>query len=364
MDTSRAPLVASSLLAAREVTELASGVDAFYLSGFGEVPARLFTRLEELKTEAMSAGEPVTFALGTVEFRVNPKGLPHYPVRLDHEYCAVGVTASRHLPALRFQPRAEVLHTIGPAGAAEWFLRTFEPAMGDLTLGVSRLDLFVDVQGWEPAAEDRHRFVKRARSQVTYEETEELTGFRIGTRKSGMTFRLYNKTEDAAKKRVGFWPVLWGERFDPSRPVWRAEAELHRAVLKQFGADTPSKALARVGSIWRYMTEEWLSLRVPTADATRSRWPVDPRWQVIQQASMANGAVPIERVSEANRRAELSWWLPRLLGSIASCGALIGANSAAEALDAVPGLVELYELQGGRGLEDRLIECRTARLAS
>jgi hypothetical protein len=364
MTTDGRATVVANLHLADDMQEVASGVDAFYLSGFCEIPARFWSHLVELKARAAETNESVSLALGSASFAVNAGGLPRYPVRLDHPYCAVGVTASASLPALRFQPRSEVLQSEGAQAAADWFRRTFEPLVGELRLGVSRLDLFTDVQGWIPEPDDRLRMLGRARAWNTYEDTEELTGFSIGRRKSGLTFRIYDKTLDCARKRVGFWTEVWGDRLDPEQPVWRFEAVVHRSVLRMFGADTPEVALERVGGIWRYVTEQWLSLRVPTSDETRTRWPLDARWKFVQDAALATGAVALERLREANDRASLDWWLPRVVGGIAHAGALTGAITAEQALLSLPALVELHELQGGRSLQSRLDELHRGELAS
>lgn len=139
-------------LAIPRVWELCSGVDALYLSGRAELSEALFEVLEERRTTAELAEEPVPLSLAGSEFFVEPRSFGKYRFRLVHPSGLVGVTASDHLPSLRVQPRAEFLHGVGPLAALDFFNDVGEYlAGGRVEWSLSRLDLFTDVQGWDPA---------------------------------------------------------------------------------------------------------------------------------------------------------------------------------------------------------------------
>lgn len=134
---------------------------------------------------------------------------------------------------------------------------------------VSRLDLYVDVQGWWPTGDDRYRFVCRGQTLETYEASGELTGFSFGRRKTGtIVARIYDKTRDADRKGSDFWLDVWGERLDPAKPVFRVEFELARTALREYGLDTVDDVLGAVPALWLSVTSEWLTYRSPTADQT------------------------------------------------------------------------------------------------
>ena len=100
----------------RVVRELASGVDALYLSGRATMPAKLWEQCRELREEARSTRAPVPLVVGGNEFLVQGSGLGKYPIRLDHAHGVIGLTDSNALPAIRVQPRAvAALHAVGPA---------------------------------------------------------------------------------------------------------------------------------------------------------------------------------------------------------------------------------------------------------
>ena len=68
-------------------------------------------------------------------------------------------------PSVRIQPRGEFLHAVGPAGVLAALQELLEPELGPLRFSLSRLDLFVDVQGWWFGLEDAPRFVCRANAR-------------------------------------------------------------------------------------------------------------------------------------------------------------------------------------------------------
>jgi hypothetical protein len=350
----RRDTVVAELRVPADVVELASGVDALYLSGHCVIPAGLWVYLSDLKTQAQATKCPVPATVGMCEFALADRGFGKYAVRLEHRCGSVGVTDSEKLPALRFQPRAEFLHGASPAAAVRWFRDTFGPVVGAFEVGVSRLDLFVDWQGWVPQADDRLRFVTRAKSRVVYEDVDDLTGLQFGKRGSGPTARLYDKTEDIDKKGTTYWHEVWGARWDPDTPVWRAEFEFSRKVLRDFRLDGPESVLSNAGGLWRYATHEWLTLRTPSGDKTASRWPIDQRWKAIQNATLADHSIGIARAQASKVQASLQWWLPRVRGALVACGALTGAEDMATVLASLPALLRDDEVRSGMSFEDRL----------
>jgi hypothetical protein len=222
-------LVAKAHLRGQSVRELASGIDALYLSGRAGISAAVLEELERRRDEALEARRPIAVSMGGEEFGVLPKPFGKYRYCLSHPNGLVGVTASEHLPALRVQPRAELLHGIGPAAAVDWFTSRCETAFGPVAWSVSRLDLFCDVQGWQLDGNERDRFECRAQRRDTHEETEELTGFEFGRRTTGtLAARIYDKTLQVATKGIDYWPAIWGPDFDPDCPVLRVEFEIGR----------------------------------------------------------------------------------------------------------------------------------------
>lgn len=66
--------------------------------------------------------------------------------------------------------------------------------------------------------------------------------------------------------------------------VWRIEWQVRKSVLKRFSIRTFQDLQDGSGDILRYLATEHDSLRTPTSDSNRARWPLHPIWRdLIQQ---------------------------------------------------------------------------------
>jgi hypothetical protein len=338
--------------------ELASGIDALYLSGRASLSDRLIADLTELRAAAEEADEPQLLRLAGEDFRVEGRSFGKHRFWLSHPHGVVGVTPSETLPAFRVQPRSEFLHAVGPRRALEWFEGIGEYlAAGPVWWSLSRLDLFCDVQGWQVEGDDRRRFVTRARRRDLHEEGEALTGFEFGRRTTKtVCARIYDKTLQVATKGLDWWYAIWGEAFDPDRQVLRVEFEIGREGLKQFQIDTPSQGLDRAPGLWRSLTEDWLTYRIPSGDATRSRWDEAPEWLALQAASLASGAAGIERIRAGKRKGDLRTTMPQLVGYLARVAAILELPDLPSTLAAVRTLAADDEIRRGISFEQRISE--------
>lgn len=221
------------------VHELASGIDALYLSGRMDLEDSFFDGLERARSHARASDGPVPYRLGGVEFGLAAHGWGRYGFRLSHEYGLVGFTRSKHLPAIRVQPRAELLHGIGPRAAVDTFSGLLA-SLGEIQWVASRVDLFADVQGWWPRVEERDRFVCRATTRDTFEVSGKLTGFQFGRRKGGgLSARIYEKSSQVFMTGAEWVRNMWGNSYQSGRPVARIEFEFGRSVLRECGVDSP-----------------------------------------------------------------------------------------------------------------------------
>ena len=88
--------------------------------------------------------------------------------------------------------------------------------------------------------------------------------------------------------------------------------------------------IASVQDLWHYGTVKWLSLRVPTGDPRRRRWPVDPggrRSGAVRIAPTMTGVVR-RRIEEASE----SKLLQGIQGYATSLAAVRGRNRRDEAM--------------------------------
>lgn len=339
--------------------ELASGIDALYLSGRAALPNELLDYLESARNEAEVTGQPSPVLLGGEPFDVAAHGFQRYHFSLSNPYGRVGITSSKALPAIRIQPRAEFLHGAGPRGVVEWYRRILEAEFGPVLFTVSRIDLFADFQGWTLDGDARQEFVTRARKRHTYEENEVFNGFVFGSRDTGAILaRIYDKTIESAKKGSGFWPVIWGKRYDPRERVLRVEFEIGRDALRAYGVNTPEQAFDAAGALWAALTRGWLTHRTPTTDQTHSRWPVSPQWEDVRRARIGEDDWGIARIYGAQQRATLASMMPVVAGYLARFGALTDSATFGEMLPFLGDHLAQYGHDSGVPLKERIAQKR------
>lgn len=345
------------------LVELASGIDALYLSGRAELAPGLVAMLDGLRERAAEDERPVPFETLGDAWVVMPHAFGKHRWCLDHPNGRVGVSPSTKLPTLRVQPRAELLHGVGPGQSVEFFRSSCERLIGGpIGWKLSRLDLFCDVQGWRIDGDDRHRFVCRSERRDLHERGSDLTGFEFGRRSTKtVCARIYDKTLQVSTKGLDWWHTVWGERFDPAEAVLRVEFEVGRQGLKEFGITGPFEGIDAADRIWAGVAEDWLTYRTPTGDQTRSRWPIAPEWVAIQQASLRSHAIGLARLRADARAGSLRTLTPALVGYLAGAGALLGADDLDTTLGGVRHIVQRDELERGRRFTDRIAERRAER---
>ena len=190
--------------------ELASGVDALYLSGRASLPEELLQRLEAARPASRDLETGPPFQFGLLEMTMSPHGWGKYRYLLEYPHGRIGITLSSQLPTFRIQPYAEFLHGEGPREVVDWFQRLLEMECDVAELTVSRIDLFADFQGWELSGDARSEFLCRAQSCHVFEEYGVFNGLTFGRRASeSITARLYDKSIQSAKVGSGYWPMIW-----------------------------------------------------------------------------------------------------------------------------------------------------------
>jgi hypothetical protein len=127
--------------------ELASGIDTLIISLRGELPDLVALDLANAKADAIELQTAVEVIFGGVAWQVQPWSFGKYPFNLSHEFGFLGITTSKALPTMRWQPRAEALHGFGPSAIAQWLINLTESEVGPMSCTVSRIDLHADFQG-------------------------------------------------------------------------------------------------------------------------------------------------------------------------------------------------------------------------
>lgn len=340
-----------------QLLELASGIDALYASGHGTLSPSLLRALPEHRAAAEQQGQAVPIDFGDGGWVVEPRGWLRYRYSLRHEHGQLGISDKDSLPPLRLQPLSEFMHGVGPAAALDWFRGQASEAIPAVRLTAARLDVYADWQGWVPCADDLDNFVRRASYSNTRASNGVWMGFDFGLRKSGTVMgRLYDKARQVREEGKDWWLAVWGDRYDQSRPVLRVEFEIGRTGLQEYGIDAAEEAVEASAGLWASVTNKWLTHRVPTADETRSRWPLTSRWMQVQRPSFAANAVGLDRIRRGKNAGSLRTMTPALVGYVAKAGALLGTSTLEETLELLHEHIWIYGDVRGVSFEDRLRE--------
>ncbi len=213
--------------------------------------------------------------------------------------------------------------------------------------------------------DDFDRFHCRGVRRRVYSMPAEDQAHTRGRKPNGFVFgggdlmaRCYDKTLEL-HSRGSEWPkTLWVD-WDQDQPVWRVEFQFRRRSLVSLGCSTPEEALAARQELWHYGTQ-WLSLRTPTSDSNRARWPEAPEWAAIRQAEIGSPTTPLVR--DLVRSADELRMIRGLVGYASSLAALGAAPGVGAALArTVPG-IPAYLDRKGEGFADIVARKRRQRV--
>ena len=101
----------------------------------------------------------------------------------------------------------------------------------------------------------------------------------IGAPGAPLLLRIYDKGKEIIVKRKEWFTELWQE--EDLKDIWRIEFQLRRPVLKQFGIDSMDDLINKIPGIWKYLTNEWFSLRLPD-NQKQERRTIHPWWELVQ----------------------------------------------------------------------------------
>lgn len=302
---------------------LASGVDSLYASVPGELVDGVVRALEATKGLGDADGTVLTFREEDGHFLLRRHGWRGYPFWLSSPRFELFVGAAAPFPPVYVALHSAHIHTLGVEEAVADVQAQLAPLLcGEVRLVPSRIDLYADVQGWQPRTSDFDRFICRGVRRRLYEQPRELHG--SGRRLSGFVFgkgdvvaRIYDKSLEM-RVRGSTWPELIWQGCDATAPVWRVEFQFRRGGLRTFGVRHMDEALRGRQDLCEYGTR-WLSLRKRSGDPRPRRWPETAAWVALRHTQLGSPRSGLirERIRAADERRLVSGFVGYLSSLVA-----------------------------------------------
>jgi hypothetical protein len=196
----------------------------------------------------------------------------------------------------------------------------------------SRVDLAADFHvpgGFTLDFLIRHK-VSRSRAVSHHAMGDKLETFYVGAPGAALLLRIYDKGKEITKAGKEWFLDLWGR--DGPQDVWRVEFQLRREVLKDHEIDNLDDLMAKLGGLWRYLTNEWFSLRHLDKEKQERR-TLFPWWRAVQDINRFGVADLLLPRQGSDVLQSVEWYVSHIAGCLPSYAARIGEGSFHEALN-------------------------------
>lgn len=308
---------------------LSYGIDTLDLGlavEWGDSREELSKDLERGKAKASGWNHLKWRTLGDEQLHIYPSGKRNYRY---HLLCSVGQIFigksdfRKGTPNVLVSFHAWSIWEIGWRECVRRVEQIFDALDGSIVyIKPSRVDLCIDfhIPGGLNADFIKEHLVTRSQSTRQYEKAGKLETFYLGGGKNAVQLRVYNKTVKAIKDKTleFFWQVWDAHHYEN---VWRVEFQLRRPFLKNYGINTLGNLCDKNSAIWRYLTEEWCSLRLPD-DSNSSRRTVHPFWKAVQEGFPCQGEFcPLKKRKNPLQKPHLAWLISHIAGCLTTFGA-------------------------------------------
>lgn len=256
-----------------------------------------------LKNRAHEEGKEFETELNGVNLKVHRTGAAFYSYRLTcNDFSILFMDKEvKNNPPIKVRFLSSYLWSAGFSKAVRDFLTWLdELGLSIITTKLSRIDICIDSDETPFFKADLDRIVTRARGKTNHFVNDEFyngvvfSGFTIG--RGNLMARIYDKTLEVKKSQKVWFYDLWKEySWNQQTTVWRVEFQIRRKCLSEFGISTIEDFLTKENNIWSYLTNQWLTLKIPSSDKNKTRWPIDPRWTIVQNADLNQTYLPAIR---------------------------------------------------------------------
>lgn len=187
-----------------------------------------------------------------------------------------------------------------------------------------------------------------------------VSAINIGSRRSErLYYRSYNKYLEVRAKRKEWFYEVWMAAGLNVRQVWNCEYQMAREFFTDTEIagrklDAVEDIIKHQATIWRYLTHEWLTYRVPDNER-RSRWSLHPWWEQLQAYSESGVQISRGRQRELPTTNAI---VPPLIGFLTAYAARKGDSMDGTLFDRLRADIEAYAERTGIDLEQRVSQKR------
>lgn len=230
---------------------------------------------------------------------------------------------------------AKTLWLNGIETALSWITEDLKAIGGGSVqfIKVSRVDLCADfwVSGGLSYEFLLSHKVTRNNKGKLFLDKNELQTYYVADAKSPIQLRMYNKGLEVKQGGTKPWFLdLWGR--ESTEDIWRIEFQVRRPALKQFGINSLDDLKEKRAGLWRYLTSEWFSLRLPDNEKAE-RKTIHPFWCAVQECFTQNAPdSEVKRVYRSAGDTSPEWHLSHIDGCLSSFAALLGITNRDDAL--------------------------------
>lgn len=285
---------------------LIAGIDTLEI-GYCIERYKLSDQEWEMIAKAKESAQATSFEKGTpikfygYDLNVLRTGSTRYKYILsnqDFDICIfVDARMGSNFPELKARFKSQFLWRHGWQPAVKKINEWLRSWVDVSEVKISRVDITVDFLGILPElSPDLREVVTRGKSKREYGNYERYShgrrqnGYRFGVNE--IICRIYDKTLEILHSDKKWFESLWSVNgWQKGDAVTRVEFQCRRKIIKRIQIKTIEDLLLIVPDLWRYLTFEWLTIRVNQADSHRTRWPVSSFWQVVQGALGCFGQV-------------------------------------------------------------------------
>jgi hypothetical protein len=239
-----------------------------------------FLREKKESIRDLKNKEPVAVKIGGKTFLLHPYGTASgYPILISNEDFKIEMGEFNN-PNFFVTFRSQALWRESAFKLHDKFIDwaksvDYQP-LGSESL--SRIDYCFD---YNLSEIDFHEdcFLSRSSKDSKHREDGKVQTFTFG--KGDVVLRVYDKVAEIKQQSGKAWFYeLWGGLMED---VWRIEWQVRKEVLRGHGIKTFNDLYNRLGDLLKYLSEEHDTLRQPNGDRNRSRWPLHPLWQDLQE---------------------------------------------------------------------------------